>query len=34
MESEDYEFSQGLRYLLEHDISALGTELFFSVEVD
>nr|CAB3254981.1 E3 ubiquitin-protein ligase HUWE1-like [Phallusia mammillata] len=34
MESEDYEFSQGLKYLLEHDISAMGTELFFCVEIE
>ena len=33
MEAEDYEFSQGLLYLLEHDISDLCTELNFSVEV-
>nr|XP_026689880.1 E3 ubiquitin-protein ligase HUWE1-like [Ciona intestinalis] len=34
MEADDYEFSQGLRYLLEHDITSLGTELFFSVEIE
>jgi len=34
MESEDYEFSQGLKYLLEHDITSLGTELFFSVDIE
>lgn len=33
MESEDYAFYQGLVYLLEHDISELGTELTFSLEV-
>ncbi|XP_076800643.1 E3 ubiquitin-protein ligase HUWE1-like isoform X1 [Clavelina lepadiformis] len=34
MEAEDYEFSQGLHYLLEHNISSLGTELNFSVEIE
>lgn len=33
MESEDYSFYQGLVFLLEHDVSELGYELTFSVEV-
>lgn len=33
MESEDYAFSQGLVYLLENDVSTIGSELNFSVEV-
>lgn len=33
MESEDYSFYQGLVFLLEHGIRALGYELTFSVEV-
>lgn len=33
MESEDYSFYQGLVFLLEHGVRALGYELTFSVEV-
>src|SRR5687768_15051914 len=33
MESEDYAFYQALVYLLDHDVSELGYELTFSVEV-
>lgn len=33
MESEDYAFYQGLVFLLEHGVRALGYELTFSVEV-
>lgn len=33
MESEDYSFYQGLVFLLENDVSELGYELTFSVEV-
>uniref|UniRef100_H2Z020 HECT-type E3 ubiquitin transferase n=1 Tax=Ciona savignyi TaxID=51511 RepID=H2Z020_CIOSA len=34
MEADDLDFSKGLKYLLEHDITSLGTELFFSVEIE
>ncbi|XP_015767939.1 PREDICTED: E3 ubiquitin-protein ligase HUWE1-like [Acropora digitifera] len=33
LESFDYAFYQGLRYLLEHDLSEIDTELTFSAEV-
>ncbi|XP_049513921.1 E3 ubiquitin-protein ligase HUWE1-like [Dermacentor silvarum] len=33
MESEDYSFYQGLVFLLEHGVQALGCELTFSIEV-
>lgn len=33
MESEDYEFYQGLVFLIEHTVAELGYDLTFSLEV-
>lgn len=33
MESEDYAFYQGLVYMLENNVNALGTEITFSLEI-
>lgn len=33
MESEDYSFYQGLVYLLNHSVDEVGSEIYFSTEV-